>query len=101
MRRLQVAAVKDLPCRVDPVTQWDSRWDVQIRDFFGFREATAADLPRIIEIYNADLIAQDLTVFTLAPDAVITRQAGVVPTAWPVLGRTHISGPPKSFGAPW
>jgi ribonuclease Z len=41
-------------------------------------------------------IAQDLTVFTLAPDAVITRQAGVKPTAWPVLGPTHISGPPMA-----
>jgi len=41
-------------------------------------------------------IAQDLTVFTLAPDAVITRQAGVEPTAWPVLGPTHISGPPMA-----
>jgi ribonuclease Z len=41
-------------------------------------------------------IAQDLTVFTLSPDAVITRQAGVEPTAWPVLGPTHISGPPMA-----
>ena len=36
------------------------------------------------------------SVFTLAPDAVITRQAGVEPTAWPVLGPTHISGPPMA-----
>lgn len=39
-------------------------------------------------------IAQDLTVFNLTPEAVVTRQAQVDPTAWPVLGPTHISGPP-------
>jgi len=41
-------------------------------------------------------IAQDLTVFTLTPEAVLTRQATVDPTAWPVLGPTHISGPPMA-----
>ena len=41
-------------------------------------------------------IAQDLTVFTITPDAVITRQATVDPTAWPVLGPTQISGPPMA-----
>jgi ribonuclease Z len=41
-------------------------------------------------------IAQDLTVFNLTADAVITRQARVAPTAWPVLGPTHISGPPMA-----
>lgn len=41
-------------------------------------------------------IAQDLTVFNLTADAVITRQATVDPTAWPVLGPTHISGPPMA-----
>lgn len=41
-------------------------------------------------------IAQDLTVFTLTPEAVITRQAKVDPSAWPVLGPTKVSGPPMS-----
>jgi ribonuclease Z len=41
-------------------------------------------------------IAQDLTVFNLTAEAVITRQANVDPSAWPVLGPTHISGPPMS-----
>ena len=45
-------------------------------------------------------IAQDLTVFTLTPEAVITRQAKVDPSAWPVLGPTQVSGPPMSAPQP-
>ncbi|MFZ0530540.1 MAG: MBL fold metallo-hydrolase, partial [Propionicimonas sp.] len=45
-------------------------------------------------------IAQDLTVFTLTPEAVITRQAKVDPSAWPVLGPTEVSGPPMSAPQP-
>ncbi len=41
-------------------------------------------------------IAQDLTVFTITPDAVITRQATLDPTAWPVLGPTKVTGPPMT-----
>jgi ribonuclease Z len=41
-------------------------------------------------------IAQDLTVFTITAEGIVTRQAQVEPTAWPVLGPTHISGPPMS-----
>jgi ribonuclease Z len=41
-------------------------------------------------------IAQDLTVFNLTPDAVVTRQAVVDPVPWPVLGPTQVSGPPMA-----
>ncbi|OLL18752.1 MULTISPECIES: guanitoxin biosynthesis MBL fold metallo-hydrolase GntH [unclassified Rhodococcus (in: high G+C Gram-positive bacteria)] len=41
-------------------------------------------------------IAQDLTVFDISADAIVTRQAQLDPTAWPVLGPTKISGPPES-----
>lgn len=41
-------------------------------------------------------IAQDLTVFNITNDAVVVRQAQINPSAWPVLGKTIISGPPQS-----
>jgi ribonuclease Z len=42
------------------------------------------------------VISQDLTVFNIAKDAVVARQATVDPFAWPVLGRTEVTGPPMS-----
>lgn len=42
------------------------------------------------------VIAQDLTVFTVTKDAVIARQANHDPMAWPVVGQTHVTGPPMS-----
>jgi ribonuclease Z len=42
------------------------------------------------------VISQDLTVFNVAKDAVVARQATVDPFAWPVLGRTEVTGPPMS-----
>jgi ribonuclease Z len=42
------------------------------------------------------VISQDLTVFNIAKDAVVARQATVDPFAWPVLGHTELTGPPMS-----
>jgi ribonuclease Z len=42
------------------------------------------------------VISQDLTVFDIAKDAIVARQASVDPVAWPVLGPTNIQGPPES-----
>jgi ribonuclease Z len=41
-------------------------------------------------------IAQDLTTFNITKEAIVTRQATVDPTAWPVVGMSHITGPPQS-----
>jgi ribonuclease Z len=41
-------------------------------------------------------IAQDLTVFNLTADAIVTRQALVTPAAWPVIGSTQVTGPPMN-----
>ena len=41
-------------------------------------------------------IAQDLTVFNITKDAIVVRQAQINPVAWPILGKTIISGPPQS-----
>lgn len=41
-------------------------------------------------------IAQDLTVFNITKDAVVTRQAVVNPISWPIMGKTVITGPPMS-----
>ncbi len=42
------------------------------------------------------VIAQDLTTFNITKSAVVVRQATVNPVAWPVVGRSHESGPPMS-----
>jgi ribonuclease Z len=42
------------------------------------------------------VIAQDLTVFDIAQDAIVARQATVDPFAWPVVGRSQVTGPPMS-----
>ena len=42
------------------------------------------------------VISQDLTVFNITKDAVVARRATVDPFAWPVVGRSHESGPPMS-----
>jgi len=42
------------------------------------------------------VIAQDLTVFMVTKVAVVARQASVNPMAWPVVGQTHVTGPPMS-----
>lgn len=41
-------------------------------------------------------IAQDLTVFNVTADAIVTRQAIPDPFPWPVLGPTGITGPPMA-----
>jgi ribonuclease Z len=41
-------------------------------------------------------IAQDLTVFNITRNAVVVRQAMIDPVAWPVIGKSHVSGPPLS-----
>jgi ribonuclease Z len=41
-------------------------------------------------------IAQDLTVFNITRDAVVVRQATIDPVAWPVIGKSNVSGPPLS-----
>jgi ribonuclease Z len=47
-------------------------------------------------------IAQDLTVFNITRDAVVVRQATIDPVAWPVIGKSGVSGPPlaKPVNAP-
>ena len=42
------------------------------------------------------VISQDLTVFDITKDAVIARQRGVDPAAWPIVGPTTVQGPPES-----
>jgi ribonuclease Z len=42
------------------------------------------------------VISQDLTVFDIAKDAVVARQATVDPFAWPVVGQSNVVGPPMS-----
>jgi ribonuclease Z len=41
-------------------------------------------------------IAQDLTVFNITRNAVVVRQAIIDPVAWPVIGKSKVSGPPMS-----
>jgi ribonuclease Z len=41
-------------------------------------------------------IAQDLTVFNITKTAVVVRQAIIDPVAWPVTGKSNVSGPPLS-----
>jgi len=41
-------------------------------------------------------IAQDLTTFNITKESVIVRQANVNPVAWPVVGKSHITGPPET-----
>ena len=41
-------------------------------------------------------IAQDLTVFDISADGIVTRQASVDEAAWPVIGPTKVTGPPLS-----
>ena len=47
-------------------------------------------------------IAQDLTVFNITRNAVVVRQAIIDPVAWPVIGKSNVSGPPlaKPVNAP-
>ena len=42
------------------------------------------------------VISQDLSVFNVTKDAVVARQARVDPMAWPVIGESHVTGPPMS-----
>jgi len=39
-------------------------------------------------------IAQDLTVFNITRGGVVVRQAIIDPVAWPVIGKSNITGPP-------
>ena len=41
-------------------------------------------------------IAQDMTVFNITRDAVVVRQAILDPAAWPVIGKSNVSGPPMA-----
>ncbi|MST32612.1 MBL fold metallo-hydrolase [Acidimicrobiaceae bacterium USS-CC1] len=42
------------------------------------------------------VISQDLTVFNITKEAVVTRRATVDPFAWPVVGPSQTGGPPMS-----
>jgi ribonuclease Z len=42
------------------------------------------------------VISQDLTVFDITTESVITRQRTVDPFSWPILGEPYRSGPPMS-----
>lgn len=47
--------------------------------------------------YNGPVtIAQDLTTFNVTSESVVVRQAAGNPMAWPVIGKSHVSGPPDS-----
>jgi ribonuclease Z len=41
-------------------------------------------------------IAQDFTAFNITKESVVVRQASVNPAAWPVIGKSHIMGPPET-----
>ncbi len=41
-------------------------------------------------------IAQDLTTFNITKESIVVRQASVNPVAWPVVGQSHITGPPTT-----
>jgi ribonuclease Z len=41
-------------------------------------------------------VAQDLTVFNITRSAVVVRQAIIDPVAWPVIGKSKVTGPPLS-----
>jgi ribonuclease Z len=41
-------------------------------------------------------IAQDLTIFNITRNAVVVRQAIIDPVAWPVIGKSKVSGAPLS-----
>ncbi len=41
-------------------------------------------------------IAQDMTTFNITEESIVVRQATVNPVAWPVVGKTHITGPPNT-----
>lgn len=45
-------------------------------------------------------IAQDLTTFNITKESVVVRQASANPMAWPVVGESHISGPPQTKPLP-
>ncbi len=45
-------------------------------------------------------IAQDLTTFNITNDSVVVRQASVNSMAWPVVGESTITGPPKTQPLP-
>lgn len=40
-------------------------------------------------------IAQDLTVFNVTKEAIVTRQSLANPVAWPVVGQSNTTGPPE------
>ncbi len=41
-------------------------------------------------------IAQDMTTFNITLESIVVRQATVDPAAWPVVGQSHITGPPET-----
>jgi len=50
------------------------------------------------EFYDGPVtIAQDLTTFNITKESVIVRQASANPVAWPVVGKSKISGPPETI----
>jgi ribonuclease Z len=42
------------------------------------------------------VISQDLTVFNITKEAVVTRQASIDPFRWPVIGPSNEQGPPMN-----
>lgn len=60
-------------------------------------ETVGAAYPEMRTQYDGPVtIAQDLTVFNVTADGILTRQAVADPCPWPVVGPTGISGPPMN-----
>ncbi len=60
-------------------------------------ETVGPAISEVREQYDGPVtIAQDLTAFNIASEALIVRQAHVNRVAWPVVGQSHITGPPET-----
>ena len=60
-------------------------------------ETVGPAISEVREQYEGPVtIAQDLTAFNITSEALIVRQAHVNPAAWPVVGQSHITGPPET-----
>ena len=60
-------------------------------------ETVGPAISEVREQYDGPVtIAQDLTAFNIASEALVVRQASVNRSAWPVVGQSHITGPPET-----
>ena len=60
-------------------------------------ETIGPAMSEVREQYDGPVtIAQDLTTFNIRENAVVVRQARINPSAWPIVGQSHITGPPET-----